>query len=122
MSLMDELASRTLALADTAHRGHWAAQTLSAHLALGELYEAARDGIDEIVEVYQGEYGLIAPPMLDPVSYEGLDDFVTYLIEEYEFIEENRAEIAASCPAVENLLDGLMGKYNRIRYKLEHLK
>jgi DNA-binding ferritin-like protein len=59
---MEELASLLLQSRTQAHAFHWGVRGVgahSAHMALGEYYEAIGDLIDPIVEAYQGKEGLI---------------------------------------------------------------
>jgi DNA-binding ferritin-like protein len=59
---MEELASLLLQSRTQAHAFHWGVKGIgahSAHMALGEYYEAIGGLIDPIVEAYQGKDGLI---------------------------------------------------------------
>lgn len=91
----------------------------SAHMALDGFYTDVVGAIDEIVEVYQGTFGLIG-------SFEVETDdsgagVVEYLAAEVEWIEASREQIAGGSRAVENLIDGLVAVYRRTLYKLRHL-
>lgn len=115
---MESLAARVFADRDAVHRAHWATGSYAAHIALGELYEALPDAIDEIVEVYQGTFGLIGP---FSVECEQVDAIVPYLTESVQWIEANRDKVARGATAVQNLIDALIGEYRRALYKLVNL-
>ena len=115
---IEEFASRVFAARDAAHRAHWKTASFSAHMALGELYEALPGLIDEIVEVYQGRFGLIGD---FGVTSEPVPNVVAYLEAEVEWIEQSRDDVAAGSTAVQNLIDGLIAAYRRALYKLNEL-
>lgn len=116
--MIEELASRVFAARDAAHRAHWRTGSFAQHVALGEFYEGVIEGIDEIIEVYQGVNGLIEQFTVElaPVS-----NISAWLQAEADWIAENRDEIAADNDAVRNLIDGLGAIYRRVIYKLNQL-
>lgn len=118
MALIEELAARVFAARDAAHRAHWKTGSFSAHMALGSFYEDVIKSIDEIVEVRQGEKGLIGP---FSVSSEPVSNMTAYLTEEADWIAANRDAIADGSSAVANLIDGLLAVYRRTVYKLKFL-
>lgn len=120
--MIEELVSRVFALRDAAHRAHWAAKgagSFAQHMALGDFYDALPDAIDEIVEVYQGGFGLIGE--VNPIAYprSGICERIE---DEGKWIAKNRDAIARNNDALKNLIDGLVGSYMRTYYKLEYLK
>ena len=76
------------------------------------------EGIDEIIEVYQGVNGLIDQFTVElaPVT-----NISAWLQSEADWIAENRDEIAAGNDAVRNLIDALGAIYRRAIYKLNQL-
>lgn len=101
------------------HLAHWSTKSYAAHNALSELYDQIIDDIDEIVEVYQGRYGL-----LSNLSIAGgivPKDICCHVKEEAEWVEANRSAISNGCTAIENLVDNLIASYNKTVYKLENL-
>lgn len=116
---IESLAARVFAARDIAHRAHWATGSYSAHMALNAFYDDVVDSIDEIVEVYQGIFGLIGP--FDVETDEAGADVVAYLQAETEWIEASREAIANGSRAIENLIDGLTAVYRRALYKLQQL-
>ena len=55
---LEELVERVFCARNASHLEHWATDSFSIHMALGEFYDEIVDKIDEIVEVYQGSYGV----------------------------------------------------------------
>lgn len=118
MALIEELASRVFAARDAAHRAHWKTGSYSAHEALGAFYGDVIEAVDEVVEVYQGEFGLIGEFTVNagPVASIG-----NYLAAEADWIAKRRDDIANGSAAVANLIDGLVAVYRRTVYKLRQL-
>jgi hypothetical protein len=116
--MIEELVSRTFAARDVAHREHHRATSYAQHVTLNEFYEAIVNQIDEIVECYQGQFGLIGDYQVEtsPVS-----NITTWLMAELDWINTNREGIANGNPSIGNLIDGLTGIYQRSIYKLAHL-
>jgi hypothetical protein len=50
---------KLFAIRDNAHMLHLSSKSYSEHKALGSFYEGLTDLIDSLVEVYQGQYGLV---------------------------------------------------------------
>lgn len=115
--MVDKLIRRAFKLRDTAHLEHWRATgegSYARHQALGEFYDELIDHLDKYVESHQGVFGLVAdkPP----------EDATEAIRKEMLWITEHRAEIARGLPALENILDELVGLHLRTLYKLEHLR
>lgn len=119
MALIEDLAARTFAARDAAHRAHWKTASFSAHVALGALYEALPGVLDEIVETYQGTFGLLQP---FEVHCGAVANVVQHLVDEADWVQANRDEIAQGSTAVQNLLDTLIGTYRHAIYKLKELQ
>lgn len=117
--MIEELIGRTFHARDLAHRHHWKTGSYAAHMALGDFYESIHGLVDEVVETYQGLFGLVAD--VDPVTGE-VDDMVVYLRDEAEWIESNRELISGGSNAIGNLIDSVTGLYLKTVYKLENLK
>ncbi len=119
--MIEQLVSRVFYTRNAAHLAHWKTKSFAQHDALGDFYPAIIDNIDTIVEAFQGYHALIAQvqprpgPMLP-------NDMVEHLMDEVEWIEENREKIAKDCSAIENLIDNLSGTYMSALYKLRNLK
>jgi hypothetical protein len=117
--MITDLVSRVFAARDAAHREHWRTKSYAQHVALGEFYEAVIEDIDEIVEVFQGQFG----PIGDfSVQTKKVPDIAEYLRDEVDWIQSVRDVIANEDPAVMNMIDELCALYLRTLYKLENLQ
>jgi ERCC4-related helicase len=113
--MISELASRTLAAANIAHREHWKTDSYAAHVALGSFYSGATDAIDNIIESYQGLYGKIED---FEVKTEQVDDIVEFLSDEADWIDVNRDEITQGSANLGNLIDTLSCVYTKTIFLL----
>ena len=116
--MIDELAARVFCARDAAHRAHWRTGSYAAHVALGEFYAAVVAAIDEIVETYQGQFGLVDA---FEVHCDAVASMPAYLTQEADWIAANRDAIAQGSAAVANLIDGLVAHYRTAVYKLTYL-
>ncbi len=116
--MIEQLVARVFQARNIAHREHLKTTSFSQHMALGEFYDSIIDAIDEVVEVYQGRYGVITIPKIEDKVAGGIAE---YIMNEAVWIENNRAKFA-TCNAVLNLIDGLAAIYLRTNYKLTRLK
>jgi len=62
---ISELISRVFTTRNLVHFAHWSTKSFASHSALGELYENIIDETDNLVETYQGEFGLIVQKRLN---------------------------------------------------------
>ncbi len=85
---------------------------------LEAFYDGVVEAIDSIVEVYQGNFGLIGS-----CSIQGKTpaDIVKTLREDAGWIVANRQKISKGLTPVENLLDSLLEIYFQTIYKLQNL-
>lgn len=114
--MIEEMIKRAFELRNAAHVQHWKTKSYSEHKALGHFYEDLIDIVDKYVESYQGGVDLIG-------DVDGVDPATIQMIEqEMLWIATNRAELAKNAPALENILDDLVGMYARTLYKLENLR
>lgn len=119
--MIEQLITRVFQARDAAHRAHWKSKSFSEHSALGDFYYAVIDKVDDLVETYQGQYGLVGSFGVNLPAM-GQTDIKAMLRADADWIEGNREEIAQECSAVENLIDNLLETYLRTLYKLENLK
>ena len=115
---IQELTSRVFQARDIAHRAHWLASSYAKHIALNEFYDNVLDAVDELVECYQGQFGLIDTFEVHTVP---VVDVVKYLSDESDWIEAHRDKIAQGSAAIASLVDVLVSVYLRTIYKLENL-
>jgi len=114
--MIEELIVRMFKARNQAHMRHWSTDSYSEHKALGHYYDGIIDKLDEIVEVYQGGFGLVEN------LPDSTDDAKNLVQEEMLWLTKNREEIAKNIPALENLLDDLAGLHMKTLYKLENLR
>ena len=114
--MIEEMIKRAFEIRNSAHVQHWKTKSYSEHKTLGHFYEDVIDTVDKFVESYQGGVELIG-------DIEGVDPATIKMIEEEMlWIAKNRAELAKGAPALENILDDLVGMYARTLYRLENLR
>jgi hypothetical protein len=88
-------------------------------MALGEFYDGIIDTLDELVESYQGYFGLVGdPPNVAPKT----NEILALITVDAAWINKNRSAIAKNIPALENIVDELSGIYLRTLYKLKNLQ
>ncbi len=102
----------------TAHNEHLRTKKYSAHKALQGFYEDINDKIDEIVEVYQGEYGLIEFATEIKVQQ---TDIIQYLESVAKMLKNANAALKDSHSHYKNILDEMTAITYRTVYKLKFL-
>ena len=92
------------------------------HLALNELYEAIPGFIDEIVESYQGKYGIITDYKVNNISnFTDKLQIITYLKNLHLFIDNNREKLFQDSDIL-NVIDEIKTAIKQTLYKLENLE
>lgn len=119
-SAVAELISRAFATRNLTHFAHWATNSYAEHMALGDLYDEIVGQIDEIVEVYQGKFGILKG--LTTMKASVPKNILAHVEAEAAWVAQNRDEIASGVGAVSNLLDELDAAYLKAIYKLKNLK
>lgn len=114
-----ELISKAFTTRNLLHFQHWNTKSFAQHSALGDLYDAIIDDIDEIVETYQGKYGLVKELYTEAAKLP--TDICKHVKDEAQWVEDNRMFISQGDTAIENLIDTLVGHYHKTVYKLENL-
>lgn len=117
---ISELISKVFTTRNLLHFAHWNTPSFAAHMALGDLYDDIIEDVDEIVETYQGKFGLVDD--LHTGSAELPKDITGWIKEEADWVEEHRCFISRGETSIENLIDTLIGHYHKCVYKLENLK
>jgi hypothetical protein len=117
---INELVERVFTTRNLVHFAHWNTDSYAAHMALGDLYEDIVDEVDTLVETYQGEFGLLKNLETECAKLTG--DIIPIILEDANWVKTNRNRIANGSTTIENLVDGVMGAYNKTLYKLKNLK
>ena len=116
---INEMVEKVFTTRNLVHFAHWNTKSFASHMALGELYDAVIDEVDDIVEKYQGEFGLLKG--LECCDCEQPKDIISQIQSDSDWIKSHRSQIANGSKTIENLVDGLTGTYNKILYKLKNL-
>jgi hypothetical protein len=100
-----------------AHVLHLKSKSYSEHKALGSFYEGILDFIDEFVETYQGQYGLVGDIPLEADSF---PEATAYLEDCALYFAVGRD--ALKDPHLQNMMDEVMSLTYKTIYKLKNLK
>jgi hypothetical protein len=123
---MEQLASLLLHSRTQTHVFHVGVKgtgALSAHLALGEYYDSIGGLVDGLIEVYQGQNGLIK---LQPVS--GLDtnsdikNIIGYFDKLIAAVEKLRKDEKLQTSWLQNDIDNVVSLLYKTKYKLTFLQ
>lgn len=117
--MIEELIARVFKTRNHAHLNHWKTKSYAEHQALGSFYDDLIDIIDKLVEAAQGSKGIIGHVDLS-CKDESLD-IIKLLSEDANWASKNRSKIASNVPAIENIVDELVGVYLTTIYKLKNL-
>lgn len=117
--MIEELISRVFKTRNQAHLAHWKTKSFAEHEALGSFYDDLIDKIDDLVEACQGSKGIIGH--VDLSCKDESVDIIKCLTDDANFISRNRAKIGHGVPALENILDEIVGLYLKTLYKLKNL-
>ncbi len=120
---INELICRTFLSRDMSHLAHWKTESYAEHKALADFYDGLVDKVDSIVELYQGLFGKIEHEEDEDLEeeLEKITDILNHLKDDVKFLTTNRSKIANNVPAIENLIDDLVGFYGSTIYKLRFL-
>lgn len=117
--MIEQLIAKVFEARNATHLEHWRTKSYAAHKALGGFYESAIDLIDELVEAYQGNFGIIGK--VPDVGQTHNEDCIKCLNDQVTWIAEHRSHIAQDVDALENIVDEITGLYLKTLYKLENL-
>lgn len=116
---MVELVERSFCTRSLVHMVHLTTNSYASHMALGDLYDAIVDEIDDIAECFVGEFGPLCGLEIEAAKMP--QDIIAYIKEEFAWIKAHRSDIANGSTVIENMLDGLSAKYSKALYKLTQL-
>jgi hypothetical protein len=117
-----EFISTLLASRNQAHVYHWQAQnqgSFSAHKALNEYYDEIIDLIDELVESYQGRYGIIYGYKITPIVKED-GGYKLYFEALSKYVDMKRQALTQDS-YIQNQIDEITGLVESTKYKLKNL-
>jgi hypothetical protein len=112
---------------EMAHMFHLKAQggesSYATHMALGSYYEDILDKIDDIVEVYQGQYDIIEGYDVIDKESGSSEDPTQYFIELAEFVKRTRYSALLEEDAhLQAIVDEILIIMYKLIYKLRFLK
>ena len=118
--------SKLLESREMAQVYHWTVKgdmgSHAAHLALESYYSGVIEFIDDIVEIYQGQYGLIEGYDIIDTTDSKSKDRLDYFKETVEFVKSNRKCIKAEDTHIHNIVDELIALQYKTIYKLTYNK
>lgn len=118
--------SKLLESREMAQVYHWTVKgdmgSHAAHLALETYYSEVIEFIDDIVEIYQGQYGLIEGYETIDTSDSKSKDKLDYFKETVEFVKSNRNCVKAEDTHIHNIIDELIALQYKTIYKLTYNK
>jgi hypothetical protein len=114
--MIEELIERLFHARNAAHIAHWKTKSYAEHKALGHYYEDVIEQLDDLIEAYQGTFGIIG-------EVDGQEKSIAKTIhDDIIWLNENRSKVAKGVPALENIVDDLTGMHMKTLYKLENLR
>ena len=116
--MIEELVTRVFATRNIVHLAHWKIRSGFHHEVLGELYGGLIDGIDSIVESYQGQFNTLIGNV--SLKAPAKAELVAHLREDLDWITENEEAITKGNRALGNLVQALCNTYQSALNKLVH--
>jgi len=119
-----KLFSKLFESREMAHIYHLQAKgesTYAAHMALGTYYEDVLEIIDEIIETYSGQYGIVEGYDVIDTTETRTKDKTQYFEELVLSIKEGRKCISQEDSHLHNLIDEVVALAYRTLYKLKYL-
>lgn len=116
--MIEELIAKVFMARNNTHIAHWKTKSYAEHVALGDFYDGVIDLLDNLVECYQGNFGIIGDIPKDEMHHDGC---IECLSDQVAWIAKNRSKIAKNVAALENIVDELTSLYLKTLYKLENL-
>ena len=118
--------SKLLESREMAQVYHWTVKgdmgSHAAHLALQTYYEEVIEFIDDIVEIYQGQSGLIEGYDIIDTTDSKSKDRLDYFKEAVEFVKSERTCIKSEDTHIHNIIDELIALQYKTIYKLTYNK
>lgn len=118
--------SKLLESREMAQVYHWTVKgdmgSHAAHLALEAYYDGVIGFIDDIVEIYQGQYGLIEGYDVIDTTDAKSKDKLDYFKETVEQVKSGRKCIKAEDTHIHNIIDELIALQYKTIYKLTYNK
>jgi hypothetical protein len=94
----------------------------AAHTALNEYYEGVLEFIDDLIETYQGQYGIVDGYDVIDTNTTRTKEKVEYFESLVEFVKHGRKAISAEDTHLQNIVDEVVALIYRTLYKLKFTK
>lgn len=117
---MDKLFIKLFSARQIAHNEHLKTDMYSAHIALNELYDGLLGLTDDLIETYQGQFGLISPIGKLYLDYE--DDIISYLTNFASEVANLSESMPKGCAHLGNIMQEIASLLYKTIYKLKYLK
>jgi hypothetical protein len=105
--------------ATIAHQLHFRSRSFSEHKALGKFYDEVVELVDDLVESYQGKYGIVENyPFEMELDTNSSEKFLSDLS---EFVTANRKGVAPDSE-IQNKIDEIQALINSTIYMVRFLK
>jgi len=117
---MIDLFKKLIEVKDISQQIHWSkSETGYKHEAIGSFYEAITGKTDLMIEVYQGQFGLITDyGVFSEVDYV---DVISYYEEFANFVQAQRANIVEEAQHLNAIIDDILTETYLLLFKLKHL-
>lgn len=92
------------------------------HTALGDYYDGVLGFVDDLIETFQGQYGIVEEYDVIDTSETRSKDTIEYFNELARFIKEERKCINAEDTHLHNIIDEVVALVYRTLYKLKYTK
>jgi hypothetical protein len=92
------------------------------HTALGDYYDGVLGFIDDLIETFQGQYGIVEEYNVIDTKETGSKDTIEYFNEVARFIKEERKCINVEDTHLHNIIDEVVALIYKTLYKLKYNK
>ena len=92
------------------------------HTALGDYYDGVLGFIDDLIETFQGQYGIVEEYNVIDTKETGSKDTIEYFNELVRFIKEERKCINSEDTHLHNIIDEVVALVYKTLYKLKYNK
>ena len=94
----------------------------AAHTALNDYYDGVLELIDDLIETYQGQYGIVDGYDVIDTNNTRTTEKLAYFEELVEFVKHARQAISAEDTHLQNIIDEVVALIYRTLYKIRFLK
>lgn len=117
-----DLANRLFEAREQSHVYHLQTKSQAEHLAFEEFYDELLEHLDLLIEVYQGQFGIIDNyETIKPKKY--MPNHVEYFEDLAKFLKENISDyISENDPHLLAIIDDILILTYKTIYKLKYLK